>query len=116
MYIILKKCWAWYLRTFLVFKVVLSLPGAVRLTPNVALRGTATQSATHPNTDYAASPFVASHANDGNYGTSMTTTRGACSLTETTPPVWWQVDLLKVYEITKVAIAGRNVYRGCPCK
>ena len=87
--------------------------GAVRLTPNVALRGVATQSETHANTDFAASPFIASYANDGNFDTSMTTTRGACSLTETTSPVWWQVDLLEVYEITKVAITGRDAYREC---
>ena len=87
--------------------------GAVRLTPNVALRGTATQSETHINTAWAPSPFVASYANDGNFDTSLTTTSGACSYTEPTPPVWWQVDLLKVYEITKVAITGRKEYGKC---
>ena len=54
---------------------------------------------------YTASPFVASHANDGNNEASMTKTSGACSRTTSTRPVWWQVDLLQVYEILKVAVA-----------
>ena len=81
---------------------------AVRLTPNVALRGIATQSHTHIDTAWAASPFVASYANDGNLETTLTTTSGACSFAAMIPPVWWQVDLLKVYEITKVAVTGRE--------
>ena len=56
-------------------------------------------------------PFIASHANDGNFDTSLTETSGACSYTEPTPPVWWQVDLLETYEITKVAITGRKEFR-----
>ena len=74
----------------------------------MALRGTATQSKTFVHPSYVGSPFVASHANDGNFDTSMTTSSGECSITRTTPPVWWQVDLLEVYEITKVAITGRK--------
>ena len=87
--------------------------GIVRLTPNVALRGTATQSETHINYHWAPSPFVASYANDGNFETSMTQISGACSFAERNAPVWWQVDLLKVYEITKVAITGRKEYGKC---
>ena len=86
----------------------------VRLTPNVALKGTATQSATHVNT-WDTSPFIASYANDGNFETSMTETSGACSFAERNkPPVWWQVDLLNVYEITKVAITGRQRFNSMP--
>ena len=87
--------------------------GAVRLTPDVAVRGTATQSVTHLNTGYAASPFVARYANDGDLGTGMnpTATSGLCAIAEAIVPVWWQVDLLKMYEITKVAITGRQNYR-----
>ena len=73
----------------------------------MALRGIARQSETHANT-WDNSPFIASYANDGNFDTSLTETTGACSFTEPTAPVWWQVDLLKVYEITKVAITGRK--------
>ena len=87
--------------------------GVVRLTPNVAMRGTAMQSKNWLSNGWATSPFVASYANDGNFDSSMTATGGACSLTGATPPVWWQVDLLKVYEITKVAITGRKEYRKC---
>ena len=70
----------------------------------MALRGIATQSETFINTAYTSSPFVASHANDGNIEASMTATSGACSIVQRNPPVWWQVDLQKVHEITKVAI------------
>ena len=84
--------------------------GIIQLTPNVALRGTATQSADYVQSNYHASPFVAGHANDGNLETSMAPSRDACSLTKDTPPVWWQVDLLKVYVITKIAITGREEF------
>ena len=90
------------------------MSGVVRLTPNVALRGIATQSATHINTAWAVSPFIASYSNDGHFETSMTTTStsGPCSIAEySKPPVWWQVDLLKIYHITKVATTGRNMHR-----
>ena len=90
-----------------VFFFYFHLQDIVRLTPNIAVRGTATQSSTNVNTGFVASPFVASHAIDGDFDTSMTETSGACSHTENSPPVWWQVDLLEVYEITKVAITGR---------
>ena len=86
------------------------LLGIIQLTPNVALRGTATQSTDYVQSNYLASPFVASHANVGNLETSMVPSRGACSLTRDTPPVWWQVDLLNVYVITKVAITGREEF------
>ena len=87
--------------------------GVVRLTPNVALRGIASQSVTHINTGWAPSPFVASYANDGNFDTSLTATSGACSYTEPNAQVWWQVDVLKVYEITKVALTERKEYGKC---
>ena len=74
----------------------------------MALQGTATQSETHVYPSYYGSPFVVSHDNDGNFDTSVIASSGECSITETTPPVWWQVDLLEVYEITKVAITGRK--------
>ena len=44
----------------------------------------------------------------GNFETITIPSRGACAVTERTPPVWWQVDLLEVYEITKVAITARR--------
>ena len=79
-----------------------------RLTPNVALGGTATQSSTHIHTNFEASPFVASYAIDGNFDTNLVPHSGAFSATNPAPPVWWQVDLQEVYEITKVAITGRE--------
>ena len=79
--------------------------GVVRLAPNVALRGTATQSTT-PSSNYAANKAI-----DGNFGTSY------CSQTDSSKPVWWQVDLLEVQEITKVATTvGTNAYSKCSCK
>ena len=87
---------------------IIYLLGMTKLTPNVALRGTATQSTDWLQCSFHASPFVASHANNGNFETSVIPSRGACSLTKDTPPVWWQVDLLKVYVIAKIAITGRE--------
>ena len=79
--------------------------GVVRLIPNVAPRGIASQSTgLHVNTRYAASPFLPSYANDGNIESTMTETSGACSKIPGISPVWWQVDLLKVYQITKVVV------------
>ena len=84
-----------------------NIPGVMRLTNNVALGGTATQSS--DDTGYDSSP-LASLSIDGNFDTSLTTTNVVCSKTGNTPPVWWQVDLHKVYEINKVAITGRSEY------
>ena len=86
-----------------------SLLDIIRITPNVALRGTATQSTTYTQSNYRASPFVASYANDGHFETSMIeTSEIGCTITRNIRPVWWQVDLLQVHDITKVAISGRK--------
>ena len=70
--------------------------GDVRLIPNVALRRRATQ---NPHSDYV------KRTTDGQFGSLYTTISN-------TEPVWWQVDLLEMYEITKVAIrAGAGYYR-----
>ena len=69
----------------------------------MALRGIATQSSNYSNA--ARSPWPASNAIDGNYDNSRKS--GVCAHTHITAPVWWQVDLREVYEITKVAITGR---------
>ena len=63
----------------------------------------ATQSSNYSNSVTA--PWAASNANDGNYDNSRDP--GVCAVTHNTPPVWWQVDLLEVHEITKVAITER---------
>ena len=86
----------------------LNCPGFVLLTPNVALGGTATQSSVWSHSGYHASPYVASYSNDGDYGTAFSMSFGKCSTTNFTPLVWWQVDLLKVYEISVVAITGKQ--------
>ena len=97
--------------TFLI-RFSFNFPGITRLTPNVALTGTATQSSTYVNSDYAGSPFVARYAIDANFETTLTKSSGACAMVLNTAPVWWQVDLLKVYEINKIAITGRQVPAG----
>ena len=91
--------------------------GAVRLTPNVALGGTATQSSVHTASSYAGSSWVAGHANDGDLESKITRTSGACSYTKSTPPVWWQVELQEIYEVTKVAITERKGFgeHVCSC-
>ena len=76
----------WYLLIF---------PGTVRLTPNIAKNGNATKSSVHR---WGGHP--ASFANDGNLDTNVHT----CALTGPSAPSWWQVDLLDVYEIDKVAL------------
>ena len=74
-------------------------PGIIRLTPNVAVAGTATQSSTYgPSSQYAASNAI-----DGNYATDPYT--GACAIANFRAPVWWQVELQNTFEISKVAIA-----------
>ena len=111
--------WTYNFRYYKLFPTFLTLfscdfPGVVRLTPNIALGGTATQSSTYIDTNYAASPFVASHAIDGNVDNWMNYTSGACSRIRNTPPVWWQVDLRDVYEINRVAITAWS--RTCKCQ
>ena len=90
------------------FQHLIIISDVVRLNPNVALEGKASQSRDHVSRGFSASPFVASYAIDGSFETSVTNGRGACAIAERAPPVWWQVDLLTVYEITKVAITGRK--------
>ena len=71
------------------------IPGAVRLTPNVAYRKQATQSLnTH----------LATNAIDGQAGT-------CARIPASSLPIWWQVDLLEVYEITKVRITTSTAAR-----
>ena len=92
------------------FYIVL-ISGVMRLTSNVAPRGNATQSTDYIDARFVRSPLVASYANDENFDQDLVPASGACAHTKNTPPVWWQVDLLEVYEITKVAISGRKQYR-----
>ena len=87
-------------------QIILLFLGVVRLAPNVALRGTATQSS--DNEEYLGQYSVASQAIDGNFGSR-------CSRTNPYAPVWWQVDLLEVYLITKVAINSGNTRYGMCC-
>ena len=70
----------------------------MRLAPNVALKGTATQIS--DNGGHPASLVI-----DGNFESS-------CSLTKYEVAPWWQVDLLEVYMITKVAINSGSSNRG----
>ena len=74
-------------------------PGFVRLTPNIAFRRKATQSSTYRSRSNNPGMYVASNAVDGDVF-------GSCSLTDGSRPNWWQVDLLQVYEVTKVAITA----------
>ena len=70
----------------------------VRLAPNVASGGTATQSSDTGNR-------VASLVIDGNFD------YGLCARTKDDAPVWWQVDLLEIYLVPKVAInSGSGLY------
>ena len=82
----------WYLLIF---------PGTVRLTPNIAKNGNATKSSVHR---WGGHP--ASNANDGNLDTNVNT----CALTGPSAPSWWQVDLLDVFEIHRVALTVASQY------
>ena len=64
----------------------------------MALDGTATQSSVYTESDYNGSPFDARYAIDSICYFS--------AWTNNTPPVWWQVDLHKAYEINKVSITA----------
>ena len=75
--------------------------GIVRLNPNVAPKGTATQSSEYTNPIYPA--YL---ANDENFSPQTS----SCAITDNTAPSWWQVDLMIVYEIAKIAITGRAEY------
>ena len=74
----------------------------------MALTGKATESATHFRGRYPGWQFLASFANDGNFQTHMVSSGGKCAIARSNPPVWWQVELHKVYEINKVAITAMN--------
>ena len=89
----------------------------MKLKHNVAGQGTATQSSDwrhesypDPQYNYPGSPFIASYAIDGDFGTYVNSSGGGCAIaTDKVLPVWWQVELREVYEINKVAITGRNL-------
>ena len=65
----------------------------VFLSPNVALRRKAEQ---NPESNYASRPI------DGYFS--------SCSSTKNTESLWWQVDLLEVFGITKAAVTSGSTY------
>ena len=76
----------------------------------MALTGTATQSRDWAHQNYPGSPFIGSYAIDDNFETSVSAEGGTCAMARNKPPVWWQVDLHKVYEINKVSITVRKEF------
>ena len=81
--------------------------GIVRLTPNIAVKGTATQSSRHTWSGLPGATFDAFLANDGNFSTDEID----CAITSNTAPSWWQVDLLDTYDVSKVAITMKRKSR-----
>ena len=78
------------------------------MTPNIAPTGTATQSSRYTRPGFT-SNFYAYLAIDENFSTNEVD----CAITSHATSTWWQVDLLDVYEVSKVAITGRRDYRMC---
>ncbi|XP_048057801.1 uncharacterized protein LOC125275146 [Megalobrama amblycephala] len=66
---------------------------------NLALEATAVQSSTYNG-------LAAQNAVDGNRNSILSL--GSCSHTKSDRDPWWRVDLLEVYEITKVSITNRG--------
>ncbi|XP_047672312.1 fucolectin-like [Tachysurus fulvidraco] len=66
---------------------------------NVALRGIATQSS-------SGSTYLAPSAIDGNRNSAIYS--GSCTHTNPETDPWWRVDLLAVYQITKLIITNRG--------
>ena len=77
--------------------------GIERLTPNVAPKSTATQSSRYTSNSYA---YLAIDEN-------FSTVPIDCATTKNEYAAWWQVDLLDIYEVSKVAITGKRAYREC---
>ena len=79
------------------------------LSPNVALNGIATQ-ITNFNHGYG-DPDYASYAIDGDFSTDILGARHRCAVTlNNMYGAWWQVDLLRLYIIEKVALTTRKLY------
>ena len=77
------------------------------LTPNVALKGEATQSSSFKHDKFTDSDD-AHYAIDGNFSTDMHQSGVRCAHTGNEFGAWWQVDLQNQFEIKKVAITTRK--------
>ena len=79
------------------------------LSPNVALNGIATQ-ITNYNHGYG-DPDYASYAIDGDFSTDILGAHHRCAVTlNNMNGAWWQVDLLQLYTIQKVALTTRKLH------
>ena len=81
--------------------------GVKLLTPNVALKGEATQISSTKHDRFSDSDD-AQYAIDGNFGTDVLGSGARCAITLKEHGAWWQVDLKYEFEITKVAITTRK--------
>ena len=78
------------------------------LFPNVALNGIATQIS---NYDHGCGdPDYASYAIDGDFSTDVAGACHRCAVTLSNNGAWWQVDLLHLYIIEKVALTIRRLH------
>ncbi|KAG9332059.1 hypothetical protein JZ751_016192 [Albula glossodonta] len=88
-----------------ILTISLLLPPGSNGLVNVAVRGTATQSAIY-SANHAAGLCDASNAIDGNRDANAL--HGSCTHSTNVPNPWWRVDLLKPYKIHSVTITNRG--------
>ena len=81
------------------------------LSPNVALNGTATQITDFYHASWFSDPDYAFYAIDGNFSTDILHAGARCAVTlHNKMGAWWQVDLMNIYRVEKVALTTRKHY------
>ena len=81
------------------------------LSPNVALNGTATQITNFHHRSRFSDPDYALYAIDGNFSTDILNSKARCAITlNNMVGAWWQVDLMNIYRVEKVALTTRKCF------
>ena len=82
------------------------------LFPNLALNGTATQISDFHHGQFS-DPDYAFYAINGDFATKILESGARCAITLSVAGAWWQVDLMKIHWIRKVAITTRHEFGNC---
>ena len=84
------------------------------LFPNLALNGTATQISDYHHQLRFPDPDYAFYAINGDFATKILESGARCAITlNTAAGAWWQVDLMMIHWIRKVAITTRHETGNC---
>ena len=79
------------------------------LSPNLAVNGTATQISDYHHERFS-DPDYAFYAVNGDFATKILESGARCAITlNMAAGAWWQVDLMMIHWIRKVAITTRHV-------